>query len=181
MSSFLTPPAAAEYAPYYHTYVRLITADPLVALRQQPQELRRLLAGLTDEQARFRYAPGKWSIKEKLVHMIDTERIFAYRALRIGRGDTTPLPGFEQDDYVPASDADSRPLASILEEYDAVRAATLSLLESFTPGRHQPPGHGQRAAGERARVGLHPTRPRSPPFGAAARAVPTRADLILSF
>jgi uncharacterized damage-inducible protein DinB len=133
MNSFSARPAATEYAPYYHTYVRLIAGDPLAALRAQPQELRRLLAGLSDEQALLRYAPGKWSLKEMLVHMLDTERIFAYRALRIARGDTTPLPGFEQDDYVPASGADARPLAGILAEYDTVRAASLSLLESFGP------------------------------------------------
>jgi hypothetical protein len=104
MNSFSARPAATEYAPYYHTYVRLIAGDPLAALRAQPQELRRLLAGLSDEQA-----------------------------LRIARGDTTPLPGFEQDDYVPASGADARPLAGILAEYDTVRAASLSLLESFGP------------------------------------------------
>ena len=132
MNPFNTPPAATEYALYYHTYVRLIPGDPLVALRAQPPELRGLLAGLTEEQALLRYAPGKWSIKEMLVHMLDTERIFAYRALRIARGDTTPLPGFEQDDYVPASGADARPLTDILAEYDTVRAASLSLLESFT-------------------------------------------------
>ena len=131
MSPFLTPPAATEYAPFYAHYVRLAGADPLQALRAQPQELQRLLAGLTDEQARFRYAPGKWSIKEKLVHMVDTERIFAYRALRIARGDATPLAGYEQDDYVPLSDADARPLADILTEYTAVRAATLCLFESL--------------------------------------------------
>ncbi|SHK69763.1 DinB family protein [Hymenobacter psychrotolerans] len=130
--SLFSPPDATEYAPYYGTYVRLITADPLAALQTQPAELRRLLAGLTEEQAQFRYAAGKWSIKEMLVHMIDTERIFAYRALRISRGDTTALPGFEQDDYVPTSEADARPLASILHEYDTVRAATLSLLGSFS-------------------------------------------------
>ncbi|WP_426492233.1 DinB family protein [Hymenobacter sp. 102] len=132
MSQYHTLPAATEYAPYYHTYVKLIPGDPLDALRQQPRELRQLLAGLTEEQGTFRYAPGKWSIKENLVHMLDTERIFAYRALRIGRGDTTPLPGFEQDDYVPVSGADARSFTDILAEYDAVRAATLSLLESFT-------------------------------------------------
>jgi len=131
MSLFPAPPAAAEYAPFYHTYVKLIASDPLEALRRQPQELRQLLTGLTEEQGTFRYAPGKWSIKENLVHVLDTERIFAYRALRIGRGDTTPLPGFEQDDYVPASGADARTLADILREYDTVRAASLSLLETF--------------------------------------------------
>ncbi|SDX45539.1 DinB family protein [Hymenobacter psychrophilus] len=131
MNPFLTPPAATEYAPFYANYVRLAGSDPLQALRTQPLVLRQLLAGLSDEQVRFRYAPGKWSIKEKLVHMIDTERIFAYRALRIARGDATPLPGYEQDDYVPLSEADGRPLASILAEYDAVRAATCCLFESF--------------------------------------------------
>ncbi|MCR5889847.1 DinB family protein [Hymenobacter sp. J193] len=132
MSTPLARPAADEYAPYYHTYVRLVE-DPFRQLREQPIQLRQLLASLTDEQSLLRYAPGKWSIKESLVHMIDTERIFAYRALRIARGDTTALPGFEQNDYVPASGADDRPLSSILTEYDAVRAATLSLLESLRP------------------------------------------------
>ncbi|RSK50215.1 DinB family protein [Hymenobacter rigui] len=132
MSTHFTLPSSTEYAPYYHTYVKLIAEDPLEALRRQSRELRQLLAGLTEEQGAFRYAPGKWSIKENLVHMLDTERIFAYRVLRIGRGDTTPLPGFEQDDYVPVSGADARSFANILAEYDTVRAATLSLLESFT-------------------------------------------------
>ncbi|WP_303311692.1 DinB family protein [Hymenobacter sp. BT730] len=130
-----TRPAAGQYAPYYETYVRLIPAgtNPLVLLEQQPRELRQLLQPLTEEQGQFAYAPGKWSIKESLVHMIDTERIFAYRALRIARGDQQPLPGFEQNDYVPASGANARSMADILEEYDTVRAASLSLLRSFQP------------------------------------------------
>ncbi|SET31915.1 DinB family protein [Hymenobacter actinosclerus] len=131
MNPFLTPPATTEYAPFYANYIRLAGSDPLQALCSQPPLLHQLLDGLSDEQARFRYAPGKWSIKEKLVHMIDTERIFAYRALRIARGDATPLPGYEQDDYVPLSDADARPLTDILAEYDAVRAATRCLFNSF--------------------------------------------------
>ncbi|UYZ63876.1 DinB family protein [Hymenobacter weizhouensis] len=133
-NAFTTPPAATEYAPYYARYISRISGDPLAALREQPAALRRRLHALTDEQAGLRYAPGKWSIKEMLVHVLDTERIFAYRVLRIGRGDQTPLPGFEQDDYVPASEADSRSLADILHEYDTVRAATLSLLESLPAG-----------------------------------------------
>ncbi|CCG99324.1 hypothetical protein FAES_1314 [Fibrella aestuarina BUZ 2] len=129
----LSRPAAAEHSPYYGTYINLIPegADPLVLLREQPTTLKALLAPLSDEQALFRYALGKWSIKEALVHIIDTERIFAYRALRIGRGDQTPLPGFDQNDYVPESGADARSLADIWAEYDAVRAATLTLLTSF--------------------------------------------------
>ena len=132
-------PNATEYLPFYNTYVQLVPdgQDPLELLRQQPAALKTLLGHLTDKQALFRYATGKWTIKESLVHIIDSERIFAYRALRIGRGDQTPLTGFEQDDYVPASGADARPLADILHEYDALRAATLSLFDSFTPETYE--------------------------------------------
>ncbi|UOQ68494.1 DinB family protein [Hymenobacter volaticus] len=105
-------------------------------LQLQPQELRRLVGSLTNEQAHFAYASGKWTIKEMLVHVIDTERIFAYRALRIARGDQQPLAGFDQDEYVPNSGANERSLESILKEYDAVRAATLSLFESFQPAAY---------------------------------------------
>jgi uncharacterized damage-inducible protein DinB len=129
----LSRPTPAEYPPFAGTYIRLVPegADPIAQLRQQPGTLKSLLAPLTDEQALHRYAPGKWSIKESLVHISDTERIFAYRALRIGRGDETPLPGFDQDSYVPTSGADSRTLANIWAEYDAVRATTLTLLDGL--------------------------------------------------
>ena len=135
-------PAVTEYLPFATTYVQLVPQgqDALEQLRQQGAEVKALLADLTNEQALFRYAAGKWSIKESLVHLMDSERIFAYRALRIGRGDQTPLPGFEQDDYVPNSGADTRPLANILHEYDTVRAATLSLFDSFTPETYERTG-----------------------------------------
>jgi uncharacterized damage-inducible protein DinB len=133
MNFRLTRPDAAEYGAYYDRYIQQIPAgyDPLQQLRGQQAELHQLLGGLTDEQALLRYAPGKWSIKETLVHVIDTERIFAYRALRIARGDQQPLPGFDQDAYTAHSGADARSLADILREYDAQRAATLALLESL--------------------------------------------------
>ncbi len=132
------PPAPSEYAPFYQKYVDLVPAgqNPLAQLRAQPAALKTLLAPLTDQQYQFRYAPGKWSISEALVHMMDTERIFSYRALRIGRGDTTPLVGFDQDRYVPESGADARAVASIWAEYAAVRAATLCLFESFGPATY---------------------------------------------
>ncbi|WP_317258899.1 alpha/beta hydrolase-fold protein [Hymenobacter tibetensis] len=131
-------PAAGQYNAYYDTYISLVPdgANPLFQLQQQPQELHRLVGHLTNEQALFAYAPGKWTIKESLVHIIDTERIFAYRALRIARGDQQPLAGFEQNDYVPTSGANDRTLESILQEYDTVRAATLSLYESFQPAAY---------------------------------------------
>lgn len=138
----ISRPAVTEYLPFAITYVQLVPEgqNPLEQLRRQGAEVSALLASLTDEQALFRYAPGKWSIKESLLHLIDSERIFAYRALRIGRGDQTSLPGFEQDDYVPNSGADTRPLTNILHEYETVRAATLSLFDSFTPETYQRAG-----------------------------------------
>lgn len=130
----ISRPAAGEYSAYHSNYLRLIPegANPLLKLEQQATEVKLTMATLTDQQALFRYRPGKWSLKESLVHMIDTERIFTYRALRIGRGDQTPLPGFEQDDYVPTTEADSRLIPDILAEYTAVRTATLLLFRSFS-------------------------------------------------
>ncbi|MCB2379453.1 DinB family protein [Hymenobacter sp. BT635] len=133
--SMTTRPVQGQFLPYAATYIRHIPegADPLQMLQELPAQLTQLVGQLTDEQARFAYAPGKWTIKEMLVHIIDTERIFAYRALRFSRNDHTDLPGYEQDDYVPESGANDRSLSDILHEYSTVRAATLSLFQSFTP------------------------------------------------
>ncbi len=127
-------PDPSEYNPYYGRYLDQLPggADPVDLLERGEREIHDLLSPLGDERARHRYAPGKWSIKELVVHVIDTERIFAYRLLRIARGDTTPLAGFEQDSYAPASEADRRSLADILAEYHAVRAATLTLAGSLS-------------------------------------------------
>lgn len=132
--STTTRPVPGQYLLYYDTYIGNIPeeADPLYMLEKLPEALQQAVGHLSDEQARYAYAPGKWTIKEMLVHIIDTERIFAYRALRFARNDKTDLPGFEQDDYVPASEANDRPLAAILQEYTTVRAATLSLFHSFS-------------------------------------------------
>ena len=98
----LPPPTPNEYAEFYAGYVQRATTrgDVLAALPKQIDELQSLLGGLTDQQAFFRDAPKEWSIKEVMGHLNDVERVFAYRLLRIGRGDATPLPGFEQDDFV---------------------------------------------------------------------------------
>ncbi len=101
--------------------------DALQALTDGRDHLNALLSEWPPERWDFRYAPGKWSVKEILLHLIDSERVFAYRALCIARGEQTPLPGFEQDDYVPLSGAEGRSPESLLEEYRAVREATLSL------------------------------------------------------
>jgi uncharacterized damage-inducible protein DinB len=125
-------PDSTEYSPYYGKYVEKVPqGDLLQILERERRETLALLRGLTETQALHRYAPGKWSIKEVVGHVNDSERIFAYRALRIGRGDTTPLASFDQDTYVPAGAFDARPVADLAAEYDAIRGATLALLRSF--------------------------------------------------
>jgi hypothetical protein len=139
MSLRISRPGAEEHAPYAITYVNATAAaltargsdDVVALLAAQPAEWRALLDHANPDLAFQAYAPGKWTLAESLVHVADTERVFAYRLLRIARGDSTPLAGFEQDDWVPESRASSRSLADILEELDAVRAATLCLVRSL--------------------------------------------------
>lgn len=125
-------PQPGEYAPYYDRYISLIQDnDILTTLDQQRRQMVQLLSGLSEADGDFRYAPEKWSAKEVLGHVCDTERIFAYRALRISRGDATPIEGFEQDDYVKNGPFARRPIADAIEDYIAVRRATLSLVRSL--------------------------------------------------
>ncbi|GAB3589349.1 hypothetical protein GCM10027345_43000 [Hymenobacter daeguensis] len=130
----ITRPAEGDFLPYAASYINQIPADvnPLDALRTQPGEIHAVFANLSEEQAEKGYAEGKWSLKEMLLHQIDTERVFAYRAMRFARADGQDLPGFEQDDYVANSNANARSIASLLAEYDATRAATLALFNSFS-------------------------------------------------
>jgi hypothetical protein len=130
----VAPPDASEYAPYYARYISLVKADDiLAALSEQAQETRSLFSGFNDADEDYRYAPEKWSVKEVLGHVIDTERIFAYRALRIARNDRTPLPGFEQDDYVRNGDFGKQRLAALIEEFAWVRRSSLMLFRQFSP------------------------------------------------
>lgn len=126
-------PAAGEFAPYAAMYIDLLPDDGRVLehLKSNFEKVRRLVSSLPEDKLTWRYAPGKWSIKEILVHVVDDERIYAYRALRFARGDRKELPGFEQDDYARTSDADERPLASILAEYRAVREATVAVFDGL--------------------------------------------------
>jgi hypothetical protein len=128
----MTKPDSSEYAPYYEKYISLVPDGnlPDVLAAQTPDTLSALRA-VSPERSLFRYAPGKWSLRESLVHMTDGERIFTYRALRIARGDKTPLPGFEQDDYIAPSQADARSWESIVDEHEAVRGATMHLFRNL--------------------------------------------------
>ena len=125
-------PVPTEYAPYYERYVSLVAAGDVVeTLERQGAETRALLGGLTEEQGGARYAPGKWSAKELIGHLIDTERIFTYRLLRIARGDRTPIEGYDQDPYVANSNAGARTVRSLADEFGHVRAATLALVRGL--------------------------------------------------
>jgi hypothetical protein len=125
-------PDAGEYAPYYEKYISLVPAGDVVeTLSGQLDETLTLLRGLSEAQGHSRYAPDKWSVKEVVGHVIDTERIFSYRALRFARNDQTPLSGYEQNDYVSAANFDRRPLSDIAAEFEHVRRATLALLRAL--------------------------------------------------
>jgi uncharacterized damage-inducible protein DinB len=128
----ISAPEPAEYAPYYGRYTSLVSgSDILTALRQQTPETVRLLSAVNEQQADFRYAPDKWSIKELVGHVLDTERIFAYRALRIARNDKTPIEGYEQDDYVRYGRFGNYRLSDLIEEFGHVRTATMDLLRGL--------------------------------------------------
>ncbi len=114
-------------------YIGLLPDDGLVLthLAENLVIVRRLITSLPEETLLRRYAPAKWTIKEIVVHIIDDERIYAYRALRFARNDTTELPGFDQDSFARNANANDRPLESIFREYEAVRHSTISLFDGF--------------------------------------------------
>jgi hypothetical protein len=126
-------PGVDEYAPSFADYVARIGEgeDIVTVLSDQLDQLLAWLERVPESRADFRYAPGKWSIKEVLGHLSDTERVFAYRALRIGRGDSTPLPSFDDQGYVDEQHAGDRTLVELAQEWVNVRRATLALFQNF--------------------------------------------------
>jgi len=125
-------PDPTEYAPYFGKYITLVQGnDAVAALDSQLKETLSFLGGLSDAQGDLRYAPDKWSIKEVIGHISDTERIFAYRALRFARHDRTPLSSFDENSYVAHSNLASRRLAEITEEFELVRKANLHFFKSL--------------------------------------------------
>jgi hypothetical protein len=129
----LSRPTPSEYpAAEYSELVASIREDePWLALESQPGEVERLLGSLPEERLLYRYAPGKWSVKEVLGHLCDSDRVFSYRALRFGRDDPTPLHNFDEGLYARTGRFDARPIADLLAEFRAARAATLALFRSF--------------------------------------------------
>lgn len=128
-----TTPAAIGKE-YFNKYINLVQGEDIIsALVKQGKTTNELLSNIREEKGNFRYAPAKWTIKELVGHMCDTERIFAYRALRFARNDNTPLAPFEQDDYINAADFNTRTLADITSEFLLIRQSNLALFKSFSP------------------------------------------------
>jgi uncharacterized damage-inducible protein DinB len=129
----MTRPTPSEYAPFYEKYVALVPeSDSFLDLFEaQTAATLAALGEVGEDKSLHRYAPGKWSIRESFVHVADTERIFTYRALRFARGDGRELTGFDQDEYILPSEADRRTWSSIVNEYAAVRQATLALFRNL--------------------------------------------------
>ncbi len=134
MSCIVARPQPDEYNPFYAGYVQRVPvgADIFALLSREPDDLSSLLENLPDEQANQRPAPGEWSVKEVIGHVCDAERVFAYRAMRIARGDAAPLAGFEQDDYVRATDFNARGLPDLLDEFRWQRQANLLCFRALT-------------------------------------------------
>jgi uncharacterized damage-inducible protein DinB len=133
MATNIQPPDSTEYPAYYEQYISKARGEDLVRTMQiAHRETQALIGSLTEEQLNYRYAEGKWTIKEIIGHLIDAERIFAYRMLRFARKDATDLPGFDENEYVPASEANERSIHGLLEEFTTVRAGTFSLWRSLT-------------------------------------------------
>lgn len=173
MSALLEPPLDGEYADWHAGYVALVpSGDVRDHLRTQVHETIALLSGVSEDRAEQSYGPGKWTLKEVVLHMCDTERVFAYRLLRIARGDRTPLPGFEQDEWVPHSCANRRTVASLLLEYTAIHSddATRRL---GPRGGMDAEGDREREAGLRPRDGLHLCGAPAAPCPHHPRAVPS--------
>ena len=125
-------PESTEYAPFYHAYISSVPeGDVLAIMRDSGREVVGALAAIPESRGGFRYAEGKWTVREVVGHLCDAERIFGYRALRLARGDQTRLPAFEEDDYVRTAGSDARTLADLVSELTAVRASTVKLFESM--------------------------------------------------
>jgi len=132
MISYSAKPQPGEFAPYYERYISQVTApDILDAFDRQRRDMVLLLSGRDEADGNLRYAPEKWTVKEVLGHICDAERIFAYRALRISRGDATPLASFEQNGYVANGPFAHLALSDMVEEFIAVRRATFSLFRNL--------------------------------------------------
>jgi hypothetical protein len=126
-------PGATEYAPYYGAYISQVPDGNLLSqLEQQGRETAALLRGIDEKKSQHRYAPGKWTIREVVGHLVDAERVFTYRAVTFARGDPTKLPSFDENVWAKTSNAARRSMADLIAEFEAVRAATIALFRGFS-------------------------------------------------
>jgi uncharacterized damage-inducible protein DinB len=129
----ISRPTADEYAPHYETYISKVQTDDLIgALENGRSELISFIRSIPAEKLEYRYQEGKWTIKEIIIHLMDAERIFTYRVLRFSRNDRTALSGFDENEYVPESNASARSLQSLIDEYSALRQSTIELFRNIT-------------------------------------------------
>jgi hypothetical protein len=130
----MRPPEISEYQSFYATYISLVQGDDLIAiLDHQLNDSLAMLCRISEAKSLHRYETGKWSIKEVLGHLIDSERIFTYRALRFARNDHTPLSGFDQDPYVSAAGFDDRPWSELVQEFEHIRRSTILFFRGLKP------------------------------------------------
>lgn len=124
----------SEYLEYFNHYISLVPQelDLLTALKMSCETQLAFYKAIPEDKIEYRYSEGKWTSKEILGHIIDTERVFAYRALRVARNDKTPMPGYNENDFAAASNANSRTMKDLLEEFELVRLTTIMLFKSFT-------------------------------------------------
>ena len=135
-------PKSDEYGAFYRPYIAAVPDGPIVAvLHGQRGDLARLTAGMSPDRERYRYAPGKWSVREIVGHLTDSERMFAMRAMAFARGDSAHYPGFDENEYAAASGADERVLAELVEEWDAARHATVLLFKGLPDDAWDRCGH----------------------------------------
>jgi uncharacterized damage-inducible protein DinB len=134
-------PVSGDYAAFYHHYISLVAEDDLtMAFAKNEREMEAFLTTLPEAKASYAYADGKWTVKQLLQHMIDTERIFAFRALWFARKHPAPLDGFDENEFAAVATAAGRSLSSLITEFLQLRKSTVQLFESFTAGELQQTG-----------------------------------------
>lgn len=139
-------PKEGDYSTFYKRYIDLVEVDNVAdVIKTYSKPVSDFYNNLPEDKAAYAYADGKWTLKQLLQHIIDAERIFSYRALRISRGDTTPLPGFDENTYAYNATAANRALGNLKEEFNAVRLSSDLLLQSFTPEQLQQQGTASNA------------------------------------
>ncbi len=134
-------PTTEEFAPYYGGYISQVEGEDILSiLEQNKRATEDFLIDIPDKKWNFSYGHDKWTIKEVILHLIDTERVFSYRAMRIARGDTTALPGFDQDVFVKNSQANRRSIGTLISEFMVTRQATIFMYKNFSEEQWQMKG-----------------------------------------